>query len=474
MKASPSLRAAVLAAAAAVVAAGCASPATGRSRDAHLMWGGAPEARRIAEVRKAGPFWERIRTEDGACRESWRPLVHTRVDAAEPGVSLSEWFWPVYSRSERAGQSAWRFLLFFGMTKDATGESSPQDRTWLFPLWFSGTSKAGEDYAALFPVYGSIREIYYDKVSFALFPAWVAWERNGNRTWSVLWPIVQRQKGPERDALRIFPLWGRSRFEGHYDASFVLWPFWTSAEHVGVNPGSEWMLWPLAGHVSRTNENAWYFLPPFISHAKGRGKTPEYRKTWAPWPLVLLADDKDRHARRFLPFWSRRWRNDGKVESRTVMWPFWNDRREVFKDRRSREWTLFPILHSSFSERAAPDALDGYALEERYMRVWPLWSRRYDDARRYVRIPDFSFQKREGPLERNLLGMLTLYTRGENTGADGAPRRVDRELLWGALRWGSGDDGSSWSVLGGLLGRSTDAAGNSSWRFLWAFGHAKD
>lgn len=456
----------------AALCGGCASPATGRARDAHLMWRRSPELRRIAEVRQAGPFWEEVRTADGARRESWRPLLHTRVESPEQGASLSEWFWPIYSCSRRESQTAWRFLVFSGMDKDSEDVSSVQSRTWLFPFWFSGTSKGGDGYAALFPVGGTIREMYYDKISFALFPAWVAWERNGNRTWSVLWPVFQRAKGPKRDALRIFPLWGRSRFDGHYEASFVLWPLWTQARHEGLNPGSEWMLWPLVGRADRANESAWYFLPPFFSHARGRGKTPLYRKTWAPWPLVLVKDDKDGRVRRFLPFWSSRRSADGKAAARTVAWPFWSDRKIDTDGWRMREWTFFPIYHGSVTERADPAAEGGYSLEERYARVWPLWSRRYDQARRFTRIPDFSFQKREGPLERNLLGMLTLYTRGEDTGEDGRPRRIDREALWGAWRSGEGEGGEwDWSLFGGLLGFSGRDGDKTWWRLLWFLGN---
>lgn len=451
---------------------GCASPPTGMARDAHLTWKGDPGARKIAQVRKAGPFWEQVSTADGARRESWRPLLHTRIEASEPGTALSEWFWPIYSRSERAGQTAWRFLVFSGMTKDETQRTSVQERTWLFPFWFSGTSKQGDDYAALFPLGGSIREMYYDKISFALFPAWVAWERNGNRSWSVLWPVIQRQTGPRRDAIRIFPLWGRSHFEDHYDASFVLWPLWTESRRVGVNPGTEWMLWPLVGHATSVNESAWYFLPPFFSYARGRGKTPMYRKTWAPWPLVLVADDKTGHRRRFLPFWSHRWRSDGKAETHTVMWPFWSDRKLDTDEWRQREWTLFPVYHSSLSEKADPGAEGGYSLQERYTRVWPLWSRRYDDSRRFTKIPDFSLQKRAGPLERNLLGMFTLYTRGENTGADGEKKRVDHEALWGLWRSGHGDGGEwDWSLLGGFAALSRKDGGPLKWRLLWLLGN---
>ena len=61
------------------------------------------------------------------------------------------------------------------------------------------------------------------------------------------------------------------------------------------------------------------------------------------------------------------------------------------------------------------------------------------------------------------------------TGADGAPRRVDREWLWGLFRDGEGGDGEwNWSLFGGLLGRSGRAGGPSRWRVLWLFGSAED
>ena len=105
---------------------------------------------------------------------------------------------------------------------------------------------------------------------------------------------------------------------------------------------------------------------------------------------------------------------------------------------------------------------------------------------RLVKIPDLSFRKREGQLERNLLGMFTLYTRGETEN----PRRVDHEALWGALRRGYGEryaatrvwplydsreeaDVWHWTFLWGLLGRS-GRAGRSAWHYLWFFGDRLD
>ena len=465
-------------------AGGCASPTTGRVRDAHLLWEGDPAKRQIASFEQFGPFYQRVETADGAVRRSVRPFLWTGIESAEPGVSHEEILGPVWARERRAGQTAWRFLIFFGMDKDVTGEGSPQDRTWLFPLWFSGTTRDGEDYAALFPIHGTIREMYWERIGFTLFPLWVTWDRNDSHTWSVLWPFVQRQKGPKRDAWRILPFWGRTRVEGERTSHFVMWPIWTDSEHVGRNPGSEWMLWPLVGRVDRQDEDAWLFLPPLFNFSYGRGKLPEYRKVNCPWPIVMIHDDKDGHERRYFPFWMHRWTEDGKAENLTVLWPFWNQRRVDVKNRRDHEWTLFPILHQSVLTHVAPDGTE--TLEENYLRVWPLYSRRYDPERRLVRIPDLSFRKREGQLERNLLGMFTLYTRGEQ--AD--PHRVDHEALWGMFRRGYGEDYSAtrvwpfydtkeedgawhWSILGGLLGRS-GRGDESAWHYLWFFGDRLD
>ena len=474
-----------LAAAAALLAGGCASPTTGRVRDAHLLWSPAPAERRIARYEQAGPFYERVETADGAVRTSYRPFLWTDIVAADPSVSHDEALWPVWSRSRRGDEVSWRFLVFFGMDKDTGDAVSPQDRTWIFPFWFSGTSKQGDPYAALFPLHGSIREMYWEKIGFTAFPIWVTWDRNGNHTWSVLWPFVQRQTGPKRDAWRIIPFWGRTRVKDELYARFVMWPIWTEAEHYGINPGSDWMLWPLLGHVDRANEEAWLALPPLFHFAKGRGKTPEYRKMNFPWPLVMVHDDKDSHRRWFFPFWMHRWSTDGKIDSKTVLWPFWHTIDVRTARRALTENTLFPIWHHSRLESLATNGLPA-ALEEDYQRLWPLWSRRYDPENRLVKIPDLSFRKREGQLERNLLGMFTLYTRGEQA----SPRRVDHEALWGAIRRGYGEDYAAtriwpvydskeekdvwrWSILGGLLGRS-GRAGESAWQWLWFFGDRLD
>ena len=117
-------------AAAALVAtllSGCASPTTGRVRDAHLLWSGDPATRKIASVRQAGPFYERVETADGTSRSSIRPFIRTKIEAPSQDATHLEVLWPLYARETRGRESAWRFLVFFGMDKDFGDGDAPLD-----------------------------------------------------------------------------------------------------------------------------------------------------------------------------------------------------------------------------------------------------------------------------------------------------------------------------------------------------------
>lgn len=470
----------------ALLLCGCASAPTGHMRDAHLLWNSEPAEREVVDYEQFGPFWERVETVDGAVRRSVRPLLWTDIATRDREVQTTEWLWPIYSQTRRGDSISRRFLFFFNLDKNLR-DPDAQGRLWLAPFWFSGRTRGGEDYAALFPFYGTIREMWWDRIDFTMFPFWVTWDKNGNHTWSVLWPFVQHQVGPRREAWRIVPFWGHTVSERDgLDARFVLWPFWTQATHSARNPGHDWMLWPFVGRVDRQDESAWYVLPPVFTFSHGRDRLSYYRKITCPWPLVMIKDTDKSHSRTVFPFWMHRWSTDGAIDSRVVLWPFWRQIDVKMPTRHMENTTLFPIFHRSVLHSVDPETKEE-TLDEDYMRVWPFYSRRYDPDHRLVKWPDFSLSKRAGPLERNLLGMLTLYTRGETA----EPYyRVDHEALWGLVRRGYGEDYSatavqpffsrrregdsrSWSILGGLVGRES-RGGESRWRYLWFFGGLRD
>ena len=468
-----------------VLCAGCSTPTTGRVRDVHLLYAGTPEQREITSAKEFGPFYEQVVTGSGSKRTSYRPFFGTTITADDGNAMRREVLWPIYDSNYRNGSLTWRFLLWFGVDAD-TDDPESYNRLWAFPLWFQGQTKAGENYAALFPVYGTIRDMFWERIHFLAFPLWVDYDRNGNHTLSVLWPIFSRTTGKSLSGFKVFPLYGQMARKSGDKTRFVLWPLWTSGTYTNRSPGYSWMLFPVMGRVNRASESSWIFLPPFFNFTHGQGKMKDYRKLNCPWPFVKIADTETLHKRYYLPFWGHVYDNAGKYDSCSVMWPFYNSRYAERARIRDRSRTLFPLFH--WSEAMTDANQDGvFDTEvETYWRLWPLLSHRSDPENDFLRIPDLSLSKRLGPIERNFLGMFTFYTRGHST----KTHRVDHEALWGFFRRGYGEAYSSfrvwpvyerkrdagkwnWSVLGGLLGRRGDAE-NAQWCYLWFFGGSED
>ena len=517
----PSAAWAPLAAAAALLlAAGCAGPRVGRTVDTSLPGSKADE---ISGVREAGPFYERVETADGGVRSSYRPLLHTRIDTPD-GSRLREVLWPVYADRLQNERFNWRFLIVWGRDADIADPASAWN-VWAFPLWFQGRSKSGEDYAALFPLGGTVRDfLLYDRYRFVLWPVWGEGERNGIHSTHVLWPFFTRAEGKGHHNLRVFPFWGRAQKDGEWDRRFVLWPIWNEAEYYrdGKPDGSSWALFPVYGHTNRPTVEAWHVIPPFFQVARGRGRFEGDRQILAPWPFVRVADVRDVHKRHFYPFYATTWQPGRRTTH--VLWPFWrHDHRErssVVRD----DWSLAPLFHRSVLRR--PDAKDAEdsapasdsatevkdsATEEAeaprwapgetmrsYTRLWPLFSHVDEEGGSFFRLLDFSLHRRIGALERNLLQMPVVYTHGHEP----ATGLREDELLWGLFRWRRDDaatrqfqlwplfrreraapsaaaDASAeskaaeappadWSVGCGLVGRETDpATGERLTRLLW-------
>lgn len=460
---------------------GCASAPTGRVRDAHLLYDSGNAGRKITQVEKFGPFYERVETTNGAVRTSIRPLLYSHVYSPSEKASATEILWPIYSTNTRGDYKASRFLIWF-WTDFNTVDSASRDRHWFFPFFFWGTTKANEDYAAFFPIHGTIKEMYFDYISFTMWPVWMKYKHGSQTTTSILWPIYSRTKGDGISAFRVFPFYGEAHREGKQDSYFVLWPIWNQAKYYGRNPGSSWMLFPIAGHVDTENEERYLFLPPFFSFAYGRGETPTYRNLNFPWPLVKIWDDREYHKRNFIPFYIHQWDDKGKLDSTWYMWPFVRTREAKRGNQKEEFFSFNPVYLSSEIYKDTNNDGTYETLVEDYMRIWPLYSSRKDLNDKYIRIPDLSLSKRSGLLSRNLLDIFTLYTYGN----DKEQERTDHELLWGLYSRGYGKEYSrthifpfynrkregektEWSILYGLFGKSYDGE-KSSTRFLWFFG----
>lgn len=460
---------------------GCASAPTGRVRDAHLLYDSDVVGRKITKVEKLGPFYKKVDTAAGATRTSFRPILYSSVYSPKENASTKEFLWPIYSENIRGEHKSSRFLFWFWTDFD-TKDPSSRYRHWIFPFLFWGTNNLDEDYAAFFPFYGTIKEMYFDEISFVCWPIWMKHKHGSQTTTSIFWPIYSRTKGEGVSAFRVFPFYGESNRENKSDSYFVLWPFWNQAKYYGRNPGSSWMLFPLAGHVDTENEERYLILPPFFSFAYGRGETPTYRNLNFPWPLFKIWDNKEYHKRKFIPFYIHRWDDNGRINSTWYMWPFIHNQEAHHKNQKERFLAVNPFyLSSTILQDNDKDGIHETLVED-YMRVWPFYSSRKDLNDKYIKIPDLTFGKRSNALSRNLLEIFSLYSYGH----DQERERTDHEFLWGLYSRGYGKDYSKthifpffnkeqdgnkteWSIFYGLFGKKFDGE-KSRTKYLWFFG----
>ena len=261
---------------------------------------------RVVSRFRLGPLFEYRATRDGGAFWAVRPF-YSRVTDPVSDTRVTDVVWPLGTFHRDHEQSWWRMLLAYGSDNDVTRDDSAWNAA-LFPLYFQGRTRQGEDYWALFPLYGHLPHVLLmDDIDFTLFPLYLNYEVNRVEREYYLWPIFSRtgkETGVERTGF--FPHYGRTERRGSKHL-YAFWPFWTSAVYDSErNPGSSWMLFPLCGRVDRAKEQQWLVLPPFFSHA-----TTDAAERWRmPWPFYETVTTPTARRRSYWPAYGDSERED--------------------------------------------------------------------------------------------------------------------------------------------------------------------
>ena len=330
-----------------------------------------------------GPFFEH-RLNDGftAVRPFW-----------SSSAEKEDFLWPTGTLHTN-GDSFW--YRFFFLIYGHEGSFN------FFPFWFSETERdSGKCHWAFFPIYGSHPHmLFMDDIHFTMWPLYMDYSVKDVRSHSVLWPIFSWKDSP-RESFGVWPLfgWSRLRESSH---RFALWPIITWADYYEdrdtSGAGKSCMFWPLFGTVERERERQVLVLPPFFSWAK----TPETRRLRCPWPLVdiELGPKRDR--------WSV-WpvvehsiqKNYSERTADDVIWRFgWQ-----LAEKTNSRLNIFPF----------------FTKEQNFMRVWPFWSRKIENNRQSVKVPDLIPIRHADGIVRNWEPFWSLYTSEELP--DGSVRR---------------------------------------------------
>ncbi|MDF1799490.1 MAG: hypothetical protein P1V81_09970 [Planctomycetota bacterium] len=468
-----------------------AAPAAGaKDASGKLLEPGEPRVRTARLIN--GELDERF----GRKSRALRPLVAERWHA--DGDRTFEWLPPL-------GRTTWRgeelSSYFFPVYSARLTPENTKGRTFqmiVLPGFLWTQEADGTNHAAWLPFYGDLRDfLTFTRIQFVLFPLYLRTERAGNRTDSLLFPVlgytrplpeeevtdpIAQLERRESHGWRIWPLYGHSRRENSYDRRFALWPIlhWQDNHLERPEENHEKLrgVWPLFTSTHMGTYEGYTFLWPFF----GWGRDPRggFWALDAPWPLVRFqrggANTGDVSRSRVWPLFSHM-RGDN-LEAWSVIWPFvqWRTESYVQSTRDSRY--LLPFWRARHSVATASHrggAAEGETLS-RWRKLWPLWSEELEPGRHGLRrtttlLPlnplfeadfiDFHWawawqlyrEVEDGPIKRER-AWLGLWTRERNAAEDRrslsglwSKRVVDgpggsyREtsLLFGLLRWRSSD-----------------------------------
>jgi hypothetical protein len=391
---------------------------------------GAPEAPaaptnrtpdRVVSRFRIGPLFEYSATREGGTFWALRPF-YSRVSDPVSDTRVTDAAWPLGTSHRNHEQQWWRMLLAYGSDNDVGREESAW-KAALFPLYFQGRTRHGEDYWALFPVYGHLPHVLLmDDIDFVLFPLYMDYRVNRMEFEYYLWPIILRSAvEPGVTRTGVFPLYGQTQ---RHDTRhrFAFWPFWTSAVYSNPrNTGSSWMLFPLAGSVNRAKEKQRLFLPPFFSHA-----TTDAAERWRlPWPFYETVTTATSQKRSYWPFYGDAHNEDGRRWY--AAWPLIEHFTLKHKGGREERSRFFPFYLKATNYRS--DSAGAEQVSETYTRAWPFFARQTTPEGSHLSVLELSLIRYSGGIERNWAPFWTLYERIEQ-GSE-----VVHDALWGLLQY---------------------------------------
>lgn len=402
-----------------LMALGWAAPA-GALEEGQWDWGFLASRLRdpdgVVRTRLAGPLIEWSRQPAGSNCTALRPFYASEINPVT-GWTHRDFLWPI-GRYGRLGQdSSWRVLTAFSHHYDRT-DPQGRYRLWVLPFYFQGRDAQRRNYWALFPIGGRIHEILnLEETAFVLFPLWGRTSVGEVQTRNILWPIYSRTHGAGEDRFRVFPFYGRSRQENHFDKRFIAWPIFTDVKYFYPNStGYGYIVFPLWGRVTLSDQKTWMALPPLIRRT--RAQQMDLLTIW--------------------PFYQRR---TGK-EERFSIWPFYGNFRMA---GRSRSYYLWPLVrrerldrgdvvlkrfflipfYQSMSLQPRETATEP---REHRVKIWPLMSYERKGSDRRVRFLSLWPVNNPEQIERSWSDLWTLLDYRSRSDE----RRTD--VLWGLFR----------------------------------------
>lgn len=343
---------------------------------------------------QVGPFYEQ-RPDYAALRPLWSTEGET-----------TDVLWPVFTKH----RDWWRFCWF---THYQWSQDDSSRQFEIIPLWFNGTTRDGEDYAGLFPIYGQHPHFLcmYD-FEFCLWPIWTKYRmpRPSEGKWmtshAVLFPFISwRDDG----AWGFWPVYGVN-YQRESTHRYALWPIVTWASYREdkdtAGEGSSWMVWPLMSRIDRARDKQTMFVPPLFGYE-------EVNHGWklrCPWPIVEIERTSERNRTSIFPIWEH---------EQTISYSGEADYGDVYRVG----WRLIEIYPDE--TRVFPF----WKRNPRHFRIWPFYEEMsWGDQEWHGVLALFPIAWADS-VDRNWSSYWTFYESVSNIAY------TDHSLFWGLIHW---------------------------------------
>ena len=411
----------------------------------------------------AGPFFYDQRKDS---EKTWAlpPLLSYDSD---PATESSEFdlLYPLLTGEHFGAEYRWQFVQLFSFSGGKNPDNSTANRFTLFPLYFQQrSSNLDENYTALFPLYGHLKNrLFRDEIFFVLFPIYGESRKRDIVTDNYLYPIFHLRHGDGLHGWQFWPLvgdehkdvttktngFGETEIIGGHDKFFALWPVYFHQNNGICTDNPEKFRAVIPFYVwSRSHRRDYTaVLWPFFNWADDREK--KYHEWEGPWPFIDVARGEGKTTTRFWPLFSRA--HDNVHESDFYLWPLYLYKR-VHSDPLDQERTrILFYLYSNVDEKNTETGA-----ERKRIDLWPLfvWHRDFNGNRRLqiLALVETATPDNRG-VERNWSPLWSVW-RAENNPRSGAS---SQSLLWNLYRRDATPESRKCSLLFGLFQYQSDS-----------------
>ncbi len=426
-----------------------------------------------------GPFFY---TEQKESQRTWAvPPVLSLTRDPETESQEIDFLYPLMTYDRYGDQYRWQMFQTVIFSGGPTQRESARDRFTLFPLYFQQrSSDPSEDYTAVFPFYGHIKNrLFRDDIFIVMWPLYAQTRKRDVVTDNYLVPFFSLRHGDGLYGWQLWPLIGSEHKEvttktngfnevqtiGGHDSFFALWPLFLNDKRGIGTTNVEWQQSsiPAYSFLRSPARDSTTVIWPLFNYVDDRQR--KYREWDVPWPLVVFARGEGKTANRVWPFYSQV--HTPAQASGFYLWPIYkyNEIHSPPLERR-RVRVCFFLYNDVVEENTDTGAV------KRRVSLLPFFTHRRDfngNSRLQVLSVLEPFIPTSKSVDRDYSPLWALWRtqRNQQTGAG------SQSLLWNLYRRDTTPDAKKCSLLFGLFQYQSSSKGKNVRLFYIPLGGTK-